>query len=140
RLGHQHICNNRLVFTQVKTGKLLDIPIAQELAKEIAANKSNMTFLITEYGTPFSPAGFGNWFRRQCDLANLPKRCSSHGIRKAMSRRMAEKGKTVNQIKSMTGHTTDKEVARYTAAASQKILSDQAITALSETKKEQTNG
>jgi hypothetical protein len=26
-----------------------------------------MTFLETEYGKPFTAAGFGNWFRDRCD-------------------------------------------------------------------------
>ena len=39
------------------------------------------TFLVTEYGKPFTPAGFGNWFRQRCDEAGLPQ-CSAHGLRK----------------------------------------------------------
>jgi integrase len=98
-----------------------------------------MTFLLTEYGHPFSAAGFGNWFRTQCDLAGLPH-CTAHGLRKAAARRMAEAGCTNQQIKSITGHKTDKEVARYTAAADQIRLSDQAIEALAGSESERKNG
>jgi hypothetical protein len=31
---------------------------------------------MTEFGKPFAAAGFGNWFRHQCDMAN----CSPHQI------------------------------------------------------------
>jgi hypothetical protein len=53
------------------------------LAESIAATKvGNMTFLITEYGKPFTANGFGNKFkdwRRQADLPH----CSAHRVRKA---------------------------------------------------------
>jgi len=57
-------------------------------------------------------------FRNRYDEAGLPQ-CSAHGLRKGAARG--------NQhIKSRTGHTTNSEVARYTAAASQRSLSDDA--------------
>ena len=49
------------------------------------------SFIVTDHGRPFSPAGFGNWFREQCDMADL-RHCSAHGLRKAFLRRMAEAG------------------------------------------------
>jgi hypothetical protein len=44
---------------------------------------------------------------------------------------LAEAGCTNQQIKAITGHTTDSEVARYTAAADQVRLAEQAINAIS---------
>jgi hypothetical protein len=41
-----------------------------------------MTFLVNEYGKPFTAKGFGAWFRARCDEAGLP-RCTAHGLRKA---------------------------------------------------------
>ena len=83
----------RLRFTQSKTGTEMDIPIADPLTETIAA--TNMvgvkTFLVTDYGRPFTAAGFGGWFRDRCDEAGLPQ-CSAHGLRKAFLRRMAEAG------------------------------------------------
>ena len=73
-------------------------------------------------------AGFGNWFRERCDEAGLPK-CSAHGFRKAASRRLAEAGCGNPLIKSITGHKTDKKVSRYTAAADQVRLAEQAMAA-----------
>jgi integrase len=83
---------------------------------------------VTSFGKPFTPAGFGNWFRQRCNEAGLPQ-CSAHGLRKAAARRLAEAGCSNQQIKSITGHKTDKEVARYTAAADQVRLADQAMAA-----------
>jgi hypothetical protein len=42
-----------------------------------------------------------------------------------------EDGCSNQQIKAITGHKTDREVSRYTAAADQVRLSDQAMAALS---------
>ena len=85
----------------------------------LAKTDTDMTFLVTSQGQPFSAPGFGNWFRKACDEAGLPKGCSAHGLRKAAARRLAEAGCTVHQIASITGHKTLKEVAHYAAAADQ---------------------
>src|SRR3546814_3348812 len=86
--------------------------------------RQNMTFLVTEYGKPFTANGFGNWMRDRCDEAGLPQ-CSSHGLRKAMAKRLAEAGCSVNEIMSITGHATEGEVIRYTKEAQKKVLADQ---------------
>jgi integrase len=95
-----------------------------------------MTFLITEYGKPHPAKGFGAWMEKRCKEAGL-EGCSSHGLRKAAARRLAEAGCTNQQIKAIAGHKTDKEVSRYTAAANQITLSDQAMLALGGLEREQ---
>ncbi len=120
-----------IYFTQTKTtnsgNAKLVIPIARELQAVIDASPSgDMTFLINQLGRPFTAAGFGNKFREWCDQAGLPH-CSSHGLRKAMSALLAERGATENQIMSITGHTTLQEVSRYTKAARQKVLAASAM-------------
>ena len=81
-----------------------------------------MTFLVTEYGRPFTAAGFGGWFRKRCDEAGLPKECTFHGLRKAACTRLAEAGCSANVIASISGHATLREVERYTKAANQRHL------------------
>lgn len=125
-LGPQHIKNKRIVIKQEKTKAIVSLPILPALAESIMATpKSGLVFLLNAHGVPFTRKGFGNKFRQWCDEAGLPH-CSAHGLRKAAARRFAEAGCTNQQIKSWTGHTTDSEVARYTAAADQKLLSDAA--------------
>lgn len=125
-MGPQHIRNRRLVVSQEKTGAVVSLPILPPLAESImAARPGALVFLISEQGKPFSRKGFGNKFRQWCDEAGLPQ-CSAHGLRKAAARRFAEAGCSNQQIKAWTGHTTDSEVARYTAAADQTVLSDAA--------------
>lgn len=127
RMGRQHIEGSSIKVAQQKTSARLMIPLHPELRKIINATPiTNMTFLTTAYGKPFTPAGFGNWFRDRCDEAGL-KHCSAHGLRKAAARRLAEAGCTNQQIKAITGHKTDKEVSRYTAAADQSRLAQEAM-------------
>jgi enterobacteria phage integrase len=66
--------------------------------------------------------------------AGLPDRCVLHGLRKAAARRLAEAGCTEKEIAAVTGHTTLKEVARYTRAADQKRLAAGAVAKLTEQK------
>jgi integrase len=128
RLGRQHVVNGYLSFAQRKTGAKLVIPLHPELGRIIDATPStNLTFLVTSHGHPYSDAGFGNWFRDACGAAGLPKRCAFHGLRKAACRRGAEAGWTVHQIAAWSGHKTLKEVERYTRAADQKRLAELAM-------------
>lgn len=125
-MGRGNIRGKRLVVTQEKTKVTVSLPILAPLAQSILATPSGaLVFLLSEHGKPFSRKGFGNKVRQWCDEAGLSQ-CSAHGLRKAAARRFAEAGCTNQQIKAWTGHTTDSEVSRYTAAADQQALSDAA--------------
>ncbi len=142
RMGRQHLRAERITVRQQKTGVQLEIPIHPELARVIAATPSdNLTFLVTKAhranrSKPFTAVGFGNWFREMCDDAGLP-RCSAHGLRKAVARRLAEAGCSEHVIAAITGHRSLQEVRRYTASASQVLLAQQAIQAMPGSKDEQ---
>lgn len=130
-LGRQHVSNGALHFTQQKNRNRkpvrLVIPIHPELQKIIDATKcGDLTFLVTEFGKPFTANGFGTYFRRRCNEAGLPQ-CSAHGLRKVAATRLANNGATEHQIMSVTGHSTSKEVTRYTKSAEQKRLAKSAI-------------
>lgn len=123
RLGRGDIIGGRICLTQNKTGARLEIPIHPELATVLRdAPVGPPTFLITGYGKPFTPAGFGNWFRDRAAEAGLPLGCNAHGLRKAAARRLAEAGCTTREIMSITGHKTLREIERYTRAVSQESL------------------
>jgi integrase/recombinase XerD len=83
-------------------------------------------YLVTALRRPFTPAGFGNWFRDQCDQANL-HHCSAHGLRKACATALAEAGATAHEIAAVTGHQSLEEIERYTRAAERKHLADRAM-------------
>lgn len=127
RMGWQHVTGNKISVAQEKTDARLIIPMHPALQEVIAGTpRTNLTFITTSHGNAFSAAGFGNWFRERCNEAGLPQ-CTSHGLRKAAARRLAEAGCTNQQIKAITGHKTDREVSRYTAAADQARLAEEAM-------------
>ncbi|MFL5032533.1 MAG: tyrosine-type recombinase/integrase [Xanthobacteraceae bacterium] len=126
-MGRQHIRDGLLYVRQQKTGAELAIPVHADFEAIIAESAAGqMTFLVTEFGKPFTAAGFGNWFREQCDMANL-RPCSAHGLRKAAARRLAEAGCTEHEIVAITGHASLREITRYTKAADQRRLAAAAM-------------
>ncbi|WP_316203360.1 tyrosine-type recombinase/integrase [Bradyrhizobium sp. SZCCHNS3051] len=136
-MGRQHISGDLIAVRQEKTGTPLMIPLHPELMKALdALPRSNLTFLLTEKGAPFTAAGFGNWMRDRCDEANL-SHCSAHGLRKAAATRLANIGCSNEQIKAITGHRSDASLAPYTRAADQVRLARQAMARLVETDSEQ---
>ena len=127
RLGWQHLSGDTIAVRQEKTDTPLMIPMHPELIRALASiPRTNLTFLMTEKGAPFTPAGFGNWFRDQCNAAGLPQ-CSAHGLRKSAATRLADAGCSQAQIKAMTGHRSDSALAPYTRAADQQRLARQAL-------------
>ena len=127
RMGRQHIEEGFLAVRQQKTGTVLHLPIIPELREILAAQPAeHLTFLVTTKGQPFSPAGFTAWFCAACAAAGLSG-LSAHGLRKAMCRRLAEAGRSANEIAAVSGHKSLPEVARYTKAADQKRMASAAM-------------
>jgi hypothetical protein len=123
RMGPGDIRGDLIAVRQKKTGKRLLIPIGAELRAAIdAMPNAHPVFMWTELGEPRTLGDFSKWFPRMCKAAGLPKGLSVHGLRKATCRRMAEAGCSNAEIKAVTGHETDREVARYTKAADQERL------------------
>jgi integrase len=101
RMGPQHIKDGHLSVTQQKTGKALVLPVMPQLAEILkAAPKGNLAYLMTSFGKPYTAAGFGNAFREWCNAAGL-SHCTSHGLRKAAARRLAESGASPHEIQVM---------------------------------------
>ena len=86
----------------------------------------DLTFLVNEFGRPFTDAGFGNKFRDWCDQANLPQ-CSAHGLRKAGATIAANNGATARQLMAIFGWDTIKQAEHYTRKADQKQLAEAAM-------------
>jgi len=131
RMGWQHIVKTdnggAIAVRQEKTDEPLLIPIHPTLASVLAAiPRTSLTFLVTGHGASFTPAGFGNWFREQCDAANL-RQCSAHGLRKLCTVRLVEAGCTNEQIRAITGHRSDTSLRAYTRKADQARLARQAM-------------
>jgi integrase/recombinase XerD len=133
RLGPQHLKDGRIRFTQAKNEDRspveIDIPLYPDLEAAISATPiGETTFLITEFGKPFTANGFGGWFNDRCVEAGVPGR--AHGLRKAMAARLAESEATPHEVMAITGHRTLGEVERYTKGARQAHMADSAMTKL----------
>jgi integrase len=130
RFGRGMLWNGVLRFQQVKQGvgaPVMSIPLHPALRAELAHWPDGETFLSTEPGHAFTAAGFTNWFRDQVDAAKLPKALSAHGLRKAAARRLAEAGCTAHEIMAITGHSSLKELERYTRTVSQARTAEAAM-------------
>ncbi len=111
----QHKNRNRKPVT-------LTLPILPELEDVLAASPlGDLTWLVTTFGKGFTAAGFGNWFRDQCDKAGL-KHCSAHGLRKAGATIAADNGASGHTLMKIFGWSTLKQAEHYTRSADQKRL------------------
>lgn len=106
----------------------LVLPVLDVLADALvtARDLGRETFLITDYGKPFSVKGLGNKFRDWCDEAKLPH-CSAHGLRKAGATIAAENGATEYQLMAIFGWSDPKQAAGYVRKARQKKLAGDAM-------------
>src|SRR5262249_11073237 len=127
KLGRQHCRGGRIIFKREKTGVEVDIPILPELQAVIDSTPpGQLTFMVTQFGKPFTANGFGNKMRQWCNQARLPH-CSSHGLRKAGATIAAENGATAHQLMAIFGWNTVKQAELYTRRANRKRLAGEAI-------------
>lgn len=131
QLGKQMERDGWLRFTEVKgrarTPKHRELPILPELREALDAHPSgHLTYLVSERGRAFTAASFGNWFRKRCNEAGLP-RCSFHGLRKAGATSAAENGATEHQLMAIYGWSSPKQAALYTRQANRKRLTGDAM-------------
>jgi integrase len=91
-----------------------------------ASLTGDLTFLVTDYGKPFTGAGFGNWFRQRCNDAGL-KGLSAHGLRKAGATRAAENGASAHQLMAIFGWRAIRHAEGYTRGAERKRLARDAM-------------
>ncbi|MCP4382872.1 MAG: tyrosine-type recombinase/integrase [Hyphomicrobiales bacterium] len=125
KLRRQMVRGDWIGFTEAKGQdqrvKKRQTPLLPELRTIIEATPTgNMTFLVTEYGAPFTAPGFGNWFRDRCVEAGVPGR--AHGLRKAGATLAAENGATKHQLMAIFGWLSPSQAAHYTKKANRKRL------------------
>jgi integrase len=133
RMAWTDVAGNAINVVQAKTGARLTIPLHPNLSAALRAwPRRHVVMLTTAFNKPFTYAGYGNKMADAIAAAGLPDRCVLHGLRKAAARRLAEAGCTEKEISAVTGHTTLKEVTRYTRAADQKRLAAGAVAKLTE--------
>jgi integrase len=118
KLGRQDTWNGWLRLVPATSEK----PILPPLVAAIETGPTgNLTFLVTEYGKPFTTKGFQNWFRPRCDEANL-LHCTAHGLRKAGATILAENGATTAQLMAIYDWSTPSQAEGYIRAANRTRL------------------
>jgi integrase len=129
RLGPQLERDGRIDFVEFKgrnrNPKQRTIPILPQLRGSIDATPSgHLSYLVTEFGRPYATAkSFGNWFKRQCVMADLCH-CSAHGLRKAAATIAAEQGAPAHALMAIFGWTTLKQAELYTRDVDRKRLTN----------------
>lgn len=121
RIGPQHISNGVLTIRTQKSGEMVEIvlPVLEPLRESIAAATiGNLAFIVTEYGRPFSVAGFGAWFADRCIEAGVDGR--AHGLRKAAATFAAENGATPHDLNAIFGWSGIQQAELYTRAANRR--------------------
>lgn len=129
-LGRQHMTARGLSVVQEKTDERVTIQIHPDLAAELAkVPAAQLTFVLTEWGGPFTANGFTKWMRGNAIAAGLKNR-SPHGLRKAAGRRLAEAGCSEEQIAAVLGHSDPGTAKIYTKDASQERMANDAMNKL----------
>lgn len=128
KVGPANRKDDRLELDHGKNDSQTSIPINDELESIIAPFADTTgTYLQTKWGKPYTANGFGNWFAEKATEAGLPSTCRAHGLRKAMSRRLAESGATNQQGRAVTGHKTDRMFTHYAEKANKRTMADDAL-------------
>lgn len=126
--GPRHLKDGKINYRAAKTGADLWLRVTKDLKRAIDAMPSVgiTSYVVTDYGKPFTKEGFGNKMREWCDEAGLPH-CSAHGLRHAIARRMAQLRLSDEQMMAVGGWKDSSQVRTYTASVDQEALADGAM-------------
>jgi site-specific recombinase XerD len=121
-------CKSSARISRYETGTELSIPIHPALAAALQAGPTNgMNLVGDQHGRQLSRYGLTALMKRAAAAAGLGPKCVPHGLRKAMTRRLAEGGATAKEIASVSGHKSLRAIQRYTGTADQRQLSRAAM-------------
>ena len=113
--------------TARKSGIVVTLPLHADLKEAIEATATGAeTFLVTEFGKPYSADGFSNHILDWRRAAGISASVSAHGMRKTVGINMAENEATEYELMATLGHTNPKATEVYTRAANRRRLSTQA--------------
>ena len=133
RMRRQDISDGCIGVVQEKTGTALSIPIHAKLHEAMKAGPiKGMHLMGDQHGRPIRRQALTEMMKRAAKAAGLGPECVPHGLRKALLRRLAERGGSAKEISAVSGHKSLAEIERYTAAADQRKLSKAAMRKLSD--------
>ena len=137
-----------IVVVQAKTGTRLTIPVQSRLKAALDVVRQDVgSILQTQYGAAYNAHGLSLLMQRATAKLGA-KDHTAHGLRCNAAVALAEAGRTVHEIMSITGHKTYRLAMHYSQRAGQKKLARQAIDRLENsgkvanlrTKRQQTSG
>jgi integrase len=118
RVGWQHVQHRMIVLETEKKGVFAFVPVSRELARVLAIGPvGRETWIAGERGEALTKESFGNMFKAACLAAGVDRKKSAHGLRKLAATMDAERGLTVEQMKSVYGWTSDSMASHYTKTA-----------------------
>jgi enterobacteria phage integrase len=124
--------DNGATYTRQKTNVAVDMAVAEDLRKTLAAMpRKHVTIINTDHGGPYTVESFGNFMRKAIKEAGITDlRCQPHGLRKTLGRLMADAGCTAHEIMAALGHKTLGEAERYTREADRRRGGNRAVVKL----------
>lgn len=130
-LTRDSIQSGRIITAHAKGNNEASVPMlaSTKAALDALPAAPIKHLVVTQFGNPFTVNGLGNRMRKWCDEASLPQ-CSMHGLRKAMSRRLAESGATDAEGQAVTGHKKAETFRKYRDKANRQTLADRAFSNL----------
>lgn len=131
RLTRDDLQDGRIVVAHAKDGNVTSVPMLESTRAALEALPAAPIrhLVVTQYGKPFTVNGLGGRMRDWCDAAGLPG-CTLHGLRKAISRQLAESGATDAEGQAVTGHKKSDQFAYYRQSANRAALADRALSNL----------
>ncbi|MCB1471207.1 MAG: tyrosine-type recombinase/integrase [Rhizobiaceae bacterium] len=136
-LGWHNLTGDRFKFVRHQNAShkhltLIDIPLHPDLRAILDNLPSNQkTFLQTNAGKPRSAAGLGNKMREWANAAGLSN-CTSHGLRKACARRLAEAGAREQEVAAVLGYSDTTSPHVIVGMGHRPELADEGFAALAE--------
>ena len=114
--GRQHLRGDVFSLRTQKTGAQVTVRFPAGLVDVINRSPTgDMHFLVTEYGKPFTAAGFGNWCSDRCREAGITK--SAHGLRKLSATLAANGGAGAHELMAQYGWSKIEQAEIYTRGA-----------------------
>jgi len=118
-----------LKVKQNKTGTELEIAIAPQLQEILSEVPKKGKYIVpSKTALPLSGPAFRNMTKRITRTVGVD--APFHGLRKTVGSRLAENGRSVNEIAAVLGHKTLTMAALYTKQADSRKLIASAVTSL----------
>ncbi|WP_169543923.1 tyrosine-type recombinase/integrase [Sneathiella aquimaris] len=131
--------NGLIQCQQSKTGDFVWVPVITELRAILDSMDRGPAFIVLNtHGKPYTSSGFQTQFqklkRSLINQGKIGKGLTIHGLRVTVATRLAEAGCTINEIRAVTGHTTNDSVERYVRTVDQKRQAQTAMQKLEQSK------